>query len=104
MSIAAFEHYLEVLQTYLRGDTVAMADAVPTGGNVKLGLENLAIGVAPAAQQAMPRTRQAVLAELILHARLVAKQIRRLRIGAMHAERLADLAELHRSEVRGVGK
>jgi len=48
MSISAFEHYLEVLQTYLRGGLVDMADASAMVVNAKVGFGNLAIGSAPA--------------------------------------------------------
>jgi 5,10-methylenetetrahydromethanopterin reductase len=47
MSISAFEHYLEILQTYLRGEMVDMADASAMVVNAKVGFENLAIGSAP---------------------------------------------------------
>lgn len=47
MSIAAFEHYLDVLQTYLRGEMVDMADASAMVVNAKVGFDNLAIGSAP---------------------------------------------------------
>jgi 5,10-methylenetetrahydromethanopterin reductase len=47
MSISAFEHYLEILQTYLRGEMVDMADASAMVLNAKIGFENLAIGSAP---------------------------------------------------------
>jgi len=48
MPISAFEHYLEVLQTYLRGEMVDMADASAMVANVKAGFDNLAIGAGPA--------------------------------------------------------
>jgi 5,10-methylenetetrahydromethanopterin reductase len=48
MPIAAFEHYLEVLQTYLRGDMVDMVDASSMVVNAKAGFDNLAIGSGPA--------------------------------------------------------
>lgn len=48
LPIAAFEHYLEVLQTYLRGELVEMADASAMVVNAKAGFDNLAIGSGPA--------------------------------------------------------
>jgi len=45
--IAQFEHYLEVLQTYLRGDEVAMEDASSMLVGAAAGFDNLAIGSAP---------------------------------------------------------
>jgi 5,10-methylenetetrahydromethanopterin reductase len=47
MRISEFEHYLEVLQTYLRGEEVAMDDASAMVVNAKIGFDNLAIGSAP---------------------------------------------------------
>ena len=47
MPLSAYEHYLETLQTYLRGDEVAMADASAMVVNAKAGFENLAMGSAP---------------------------------------------------------
>src|SRR3954453_2647007 len=48
MTISAFEHFLEILQTYLRGELVDMADASAMVVNARVGFENLAIGSAPA--------------------------------------------------------
>lgn len=48
MPISKFEHYLEMLQTYLRGDMVAMEDASAMIVNAKTGFDNLAIGSGPA--------------------------------------------------------
>lgn len=48
MPISAFEHYLEVLQTYLRGEMVDMKDASAMVVNAKAGFNNLAIGAGPA--------------------------------------------------------
>ncbi|KJL42334.1 Phthiodiolone/phenolphthiodiolone dimycocerosates ketoreductase [Microbacterium trichothecenolyticum] len=42
-----FEHFLEVTQTYLRGDAVDMADASAMLVGAKVGFDNLAIGSAP---------------------------------------------------------
>lgn len=47
MSIAKFEHYLEMLQTYLRGEMVAMAAASAMVLNAKVGFGDLAIGSGP---------------------------------------------------------
>ncbi|MBB3085554.1 LLM class flavin-dependent oxidoreductase [Geodermatophilus sabuli] len=47
MAIGAFEHYLEVLQTYLRGEEVDLADAGAMVVNAKVGFDNLAIGSGP---------------------------------------------------------
>ena len=47
MAIAAFEHYLEVLQTYLRGEEVDMADASAMVMNAKIGFDDFAIGSGP---------------------------------------------------------
>jgi hypothetical protein len=41
------------------------------------------------------RARQAVAAQLVLHARLVAEQVGGVRRRALHTERLAHLGELH---------
>jgi len=57
-----------------------------------LGHERL--GVGPRADDGVAGTRQPVLAQLVLHPRLVAEQIGGDRIGAGHAQRLADLGEL----------
>src|SRR6478735_5102638 len=46
--IGEFEHYLSVLQTYLRGEEVAMDDASAMLVGAKVGFENLAIGSGPA--------------------------------------------------------
>src|SRR4051812_15976465 len=48
MAIAAFEHYLEILQTYLRGEDVDMADASAMVVNAKIGFDGFAIGSGPA--------------------------------------------------------
>lgn len=48
MPIAMFEHYLEILQTYLRGDMVDMKDASAMVVNARAGFDNLAIGSGPA--------------------------------------------------------
>jgi len=45
--IAEFEHYLSVLQTYLRGEEVDMADASAMLVGAAKGFDNLAIGSAP---------------------------------------------------------
>ncbi|MEU1984478.1 LLM class flavin-dependent oxidoreductase [Nocardia sp. NPDC019395] len=47
MRIAEFEHYLEVLQTYLRGEEVDMDAASAMLVNAQAGFDNLAIGSAP---------------------------------------------------------
>lgn len=47
MPIGAFEHYLEVLQTYLRGDEVEMEHAAAMVVNAKRGFDNLAIAAGP---------------------------------------------------------
>ena len=47
MPLSTYEHYLETLQTYLRGDEVPMADASAMLVNAKAGYENLAIGSVP---------------------------------------------------------
>ena len=48
MAISAFESYLRVLQTYLRGDAVDMAEAAAMLVGAKVGFEDLAIGSGPA--------------------------------------------------------
>jgi len=45
--IGEFEHYLNVVQAYLRGDEVPMADASAMLVGAKTGFDNLAIGSAP---------------------------------------------------------
>lgn len=48
MPIARFEHYLEVLQTYLRGEMVSMEDASSMLVDARVGFHDLAIGSGPA--------------------------------------------------------
>lgn len=47
MPISKFEHYLEVLQTYLRGEMVDMKDASAMVVDAITGFDNLAIGSGP---------------------------------------------------------
>ena len=47
MPLSSYEHYLETLQTYLRGDEVPMADASAMVVNAKAGFDNLSMGSAP---------------------------------------------------------
>lgn len=47
MPISAFGHYLEILQTYLRGEEVSMEDASAMVVNATVGFKNLAIGSGP---------------------------------------------------------
>jgi 5,10-methylenetetrahydromethanopterin reductase len=47
MRISEFERYLEILQTYLRGEEVAMDEVSKMLVDAKAGFENLAIGSAP---------------------------------------------------------
>jgi 5,10-methylenetetrahydromethanopterin reductase len=47
MQISEFEHHLQILQTYLRGEHVPMAEASALLVGAKAGFENLAIGSAP---------------------------------------------------------
>lgn len=47
MPIGKFEHYLNILQTYLRGEDVPMEDASAMVAGANVGFKNLAIGAGP---------------------------------------------------------